>query len=183
MKERELGTMKELEIKYSVENFPVEKIEELGFKKMKESHQVDIYYVVNKVINGKRTYWRTRKDILKKEYSFDLHQIESEFATDEKEVKLIDEKSFILINDMLSIMDFPAICEIDKQRITFLNNNISIVLDNVKHLGNYVEIEIIGEDTPENRDALLDIAKKLSLDDKNRVSKKGYPDLFIEKKQ
>jgi adenylate cyclase class IV len=111
--------MKELEIKYEVENFQVEKIEELGFKKKKKSHQVDIYYIVNKVINGKITYWRTRKDILKKEYSFDLHQIESEFATDEKEIQLVDEKSFVDIKNMLSIMGFPVIREIDKQRIVF----------------------------------------------------------------
>jgi len=173
--------MKELEIKYEVKFFPIEKIEELGFKREKESHQVDIYYIVNKVINGKRTYWRTRQDILKEEYSFDLHQIESEFATDEKEIKLLDENSYIYINDMLSIVGFPVICEIDKQRIVFGKNDISIVLDKVKNLGNYVEIEIIGEDTQENHDILFDIAKKLSLDDENRVSKKGYPDLFIEK--
>jgi predicted adenylyl cyclase CyaB len=173
--------MNELEIKYKVEDFPIEKIGELGFKRKKENHQVDIYYIVNKIINGKRTYWRTRKDVLKKEYSFDLHQIESEFATAEKEVKLIDEKSFIDINNMLSIMGFHIICEIDKQRTVFEKNNILVVLDRVKHLGNYVEIEIIGEDTQGNRDVLFDIAKKLSLNDSDRVSKKGYPDLFIEK--
>ncbi|MDR1803960.1 MAG: CYTH domain-containing protein [Treponema sp.] len=173
--------MYELEIKYKVETFPLEKIEGLGFKKKKESHQIDIYYIVNKVIDGKRTYLRTRKDIIKKEYSFDLHQIKSEFATDEKEIPLMDEKYYIYINDILSIMKQPVICEIDKQRAIFEKNNISIVLDKVENLGNFVEIEIIGEDIQENQDLLFDIAKKLSLDDKNRVSKKGYPDLFIEK--
>jgi len=173
--------MSEIEVKYKIEYFPIEKIEILGFNKKKESRQIDFYQIVNKIIDGKRIYMRTRKDISKKEYSWDLHQVESEFATYEIETPLTDEQSFINTNDILSIIGFPVVCEIDKQRIVFEKDNVKIVLDNVKHLGNYLEIEIIGEDTQENRDILFNIANELSLRNETRVSKKGYPDLFLEK--
>jgi len=173
--------MSEIEIKFKVENFPTEKIEYLGFIKKKESHQVDFYQIVNKIIDGRRTYMRTRKDISKKEYSWDLHQIESEFSTNEIETSLTDEKSFVDTNTRLSIIGFPIVCEIDKQRTVFEKSNIKILLDSVKHLGKYVEIEIMGKDTQENRDILFNIANELSLDNESRVSKKGYPDLFLEK--
>jgi predicted adenylyl cyclase CyaB len=174
--------MSEIEVKYRVKDFSIETIEKLGFKRKKESHQLDTYYIVNEMINGKRTYLRNRKDFLKGEYSFDLHQIESEFATKETEIKLANEKSYNDVNTILSTLGFNIICEIDKQRLTFKKDNISIVFDTVKHLGCFLEIEILGEDSIENRDILFEIANKLSLRDEDRISKKGYPDLYIEKK-
>jgi adenylate cyclase class IV len=51
----------------------------------------------------------------------------------------------------------------------------------VKHLGNYIEIEIIGEDIPANHDILFDIAKRLSLEDKS--FKKGLPGFVYRKNQ
>ena len=54
----------ELEIKFKVNEFPFELIETLGFVKSKENHQIDRYFIVNKVLNEKRTYLRLRQDIL-----------------------------------------------------------------------------------------------------------------------
>lgn len=170
----------ELEIKYKVDSFPVIQIEQMGFQKKKESHQIDNYYIVNKTLGKKRTYLRTRKDIFKNEYSFDLHQIISDIATDETEITLNNENDYVSIGRILEVINYPLECTIDKKRQIYQKDNIKIILDNVVNLGYFIEIEIIGNETIEYNNLLFEMANALSLLPENRVTKKGYPDLFLE---
>lgn len=171
----------ELEVKYKVSQFPYEIIKDLGFVKNGESHQIDKYFIVDQNYASKRTYLRVRYDIRKNIFSFDLHQIVSKIATDEKEIVIYDIRDYENLIEMLKILGFPVVCEVDKKRTTFLLDGIKVVFDSVKDLGDFVEIEILGEDTEENRLLLLKMSQQLQLDKKNEIYGKGYPDMILEK--
>jgi adenylate cyclase class 2 len=169
----------ELEIKYKVKEFSVEFIETLGFIKSKKSHQIDRYFIVNETFNEKRTYLRLRQDVLKEKFSFDLHQIISDIATDEIEIALHSSDDFLKTERILDILGYPFVCEVNKYRIVYKKDNINLVLDKVENLGNFIEIEMIGNETQNNEDILLQVAQQLSLKDNDRVVKMGYPDLIL----
>jgi len=170
----------ELEVKYKVKEFPVELVETLGFVKSKESHQIDKYYIVNKVLKEKRTYLRLRQDVLKEKFSFDLHQIISDIAADETEIALRDSNDILKTEKILGTLGYPFVCEVNKYRIVYKKDNVNLVLDKVKNLGNFIEIEMVGEETEENENVLFKIAKQLSLEEIDRVVKKGYPDMILQ---
>lgn len=172
----------ELEIKYSVAFFPTEKIKELGFIKKGSTHQIDKYYIVDKLLQGKRTYLRVRNDLLTNVSSFDLHQIQSELATDEIEVELATEDKRQNMEHILDIMGYSILCIVDKMRDIYEKDNIKIVLDTVVGLGKFIEIEIIDNETLENRNKILEISDRLSLKNDMKVENKGYPDLLLESK-
>jgi len=169
----------ELEIKYKTLTFPFELIETLGFVKSKESHQIDRYYIVNKVLKEKRTYLRLRQDVLKGNFSFDLHQIISDIATDETEIALHSSNDIHKAEQILEILGYPFVCEVNKHRTVYKKDNIKLILDKVENLGNFIEIEIIGDENQETQGMLFQIAQQLSLEETNRVVKKGYPDLIL----
>ena len=169
----------ELELKYKIKEFPIELIETLGFKKSEESHQIDRYFIVDKILKGKRTYLRLRKDILEENFSFDLHQISSDIAADETEIALHSLNDIFDTEKILNILGYPFVCEVDKNRTVYEKDNIKLVLDIVKNIGNFIEIEMNGDETQENEKILFQAAKQLSLEEKDRVVKKGYPDLIL----
>lgn len=76
----------ELEIKLKLKRDITENIKSIGFKYIKETHQIDTYYIVNEYYQSKQTYLRIREDVINKTYSFDLHQIHSDIATKEYEI-------------------------------------------------------------------------------------------------
>jgi len=173
----------ELEVKYKVKEFPVKLIETLGFEKSKESHQIDRYFIVDKVLNKKRTYLRLRQDVLKENFSFDLHQIISDIAADETEIALHSLNDIFDTEKILNVLGYPFVCEVDKHRTVYKKDSIKLVFDIVKNLGNFIEIEMIGEETQENENILFQVAKQLSLEENDRVVKKGYPDLILKREK
>ena len=57
-----------------------------GFTEKGTSHQIDTYFIVNEIINGKEIYLRQRKDVTNNKYSFDFHEIISNLSTLETEI-------------------------------------------------------------------------------------------------
>jgi len=169
----------ELEIKYKVIDFPIDLIKSLGFVESKTSHQVDKYHLVNKTIDEKRTYLRLRNDIINNKYSFDFHQIISDIATEETEITLNSSNDIFKMEIILDKLGYPFICEIDKHRTIYKNGNIKLILDTVINLGNFIEIEMAGNNIKETHDVLFQLAQQLSLEEKNRILKKGYPDMIM----
>ena len=112
----------------------------------------------------------------------DLHQILSELATDEMEVELMTDDKRQNVERILDIIGYPILCIVDKMRDVYEKDNIKIILDTVKGLGKFIEIEIIDNETLENRNKILDISNSLSLNDEMKVENKGYPDLLLESK-
>ena len=150
---------------------------ELGFKEVKEKHQIDYYYAVNKVSeDGKRSYLRVRNDKLKNSWSIDLHKVISKLATEEIEVDTTE--------DIIKIVEYlggKIQCILNKKRKLFAKDNVKICIDEVKDLGFFVELELEGEESEAS--VLEGLASKLKLDMDRRIHSKGYPDLLISSKK
>lgn len=170
----------ELEVKYKLNCFPKQQIIQMGFVEKGTSHQIDKYYIVDKVLSEKRTYLRVREDVKQNEFSLDFHQIISELATDEIEVQIKTKEDCDKFDKIFFFLGYPYICTINKQRQIFEKDGIKIVFDIVQNLGDFIEIELIGNETEENTNKLLNIISALALNDADIISNKGYPDLMIE---
>jgi predicted adenylyl cyclase CyaB len=73
---------------------------------------------------------------------------------------------------------------IEKQREYWMCNNIEVALDNVKDLGYFIEAEAKGDfkDEKEAKQECINFLEKLGVKDvEKNYSKKGYPELFLEK--
>lgn len=82
---------------------------------------------------------------------------------------------------IIEILGFSLKCSVDKKREVFSKENFKIVIDDVKNLGNFIEIEMEDKPTKENESKLFTIANHLGLDKKDIISNVGYPDLLLNK--
>jgi adenylate cyclase class 2 len=109
----------------------------------------------------------------------DYHRVHSALETEEFELDIDNTDTALTI---LKQLGFEVDCIVDKNRIVYKKENIEVTIDTVKELGTFVELEIEGEKDDETEKRLLDLALKLGLEEANRVSNKGYPDLLKENK-
>src|SRR3989344_1026352 len=170
----------ELEAKYKAKDFEkvLKKVESLGFKLGKEKHQIDTYFIVDRENeDGTRDYLRVREDLKKNSVSFEFHKVLSDLETDETEISVENKEAIVKIMENLGL---NVVCVVDKDRKEYNKDNVTVVFDVVKDLGNFVEIEINAESTEENKNLVLSTAKELGLEEENRVTKKGYPNLLME---
>ena len=82
------------------------------------------------------------------------------------------------------MLDFSPIVSVNKTRRKGIYRNATIVIDHVKELGDYIEIEIISEDNlvEDNLVKLKEIAKELDLNETNLVNT-PYDELLYIKKE
>jgi adenylate cyclase class 2 len=156
------------------------KAESLGFSLKKKKRQIDTYFIVNKTMpDGTRHYLRIREDPSKETVSFDYHRVLSLLETDETEMVISDKDKLVKI---LGFLGYKIQCVVDKTREQYEKGKITLTFDNVPGLGDFVEVEIEGELNKENESLINKTIKDLCLNSKDRVKKKGYPDLLIEAK-
>lgn len=171
----------ELEAKFSYENLQevIEKAKSLGFKFEKKQKQIDTYFIMNETKeDGTRHYLRIREDIVKGKISLDYHRVLSLLETEETEMDINDKEKMTKI---LSLLGLRIKCIVDKERDKYSKEKIVLTFDKVSGLGNFVEIEINDELTEENEKLIKEVSESLGLTEENRVVKKGYPDLVMEK--
>lgn len=171
----------ELEIKFKANQDFSQFLIDKGFLEKKHKHQIDTYYIVDEVIDDKRSWLRLREDKESGKVSLDFHKLISEYATDETEVTILSEDSKKIKNIMKNL-GHNIKCVVDKDRRAFKYGNVEVTLDNVKGLGHFVEIEIIGEEKKENIAQLKAIAKAMGFNEEDRISD-GYPEMLIKKNQ
>lgn len=99
----------------------------------------------------------------------------------EFETEVKDEKSLRLI---LGSLDFKPLMVIEKERDYYVYmDEFEIVLDNVKELGNFVEIEVLrdfgGHEQTKRR--LMEFAEELGLD-VSAIAVRGYIEMMLRKK-
>ena len=153
------------------------KLVENSFKLDKIKHQIDTYFIINETQNdGTRNYLRVREDKKKNFISLDFHRVISLLETDETEVNVTDKDKIVKI---LNLLGKNIQCVVDKQREEYKKDEVVVTIDFVKDLGSFVEIEINGDLNSENEQKLMDTAKLLGLNEKQRVKKQGYPDLLL----
>jgi adenylate cyclase, class 2 len=171
----------ELEAKFACKNIPeaIGKAEVLGFKFEKKQKQIDTYFIMNETkADGTRHYLRIREDVMKNKISLDYHRVLSLLETEETEMEINDKEKMFKI---LSLLGLGVKCVVDKERHKYTNGKIILTFDTIKGLGNFVEIEINDDISKENESLIKKTSETLGLLEENRVIKKGYPDLLIEK--
>lgn len=150
-----------------------------GFTEKGTSHQIDTYFIVNEIINGKEVYLRQRKDVTNNKYSFDFHEIISNLSTLETEIET-SEKEYNKLNYIMLGLNYSVKAIVDKTRIKFDNDECKIVLDNITNLGTFIEIEVESEDENIALPILQKYQNILSLKNEDIVTGCGYPDLIIQ---
>ncbi len=169
----------EIEVKIKTDADIVPALIKNGYEKKNAKHQIDSYYIVAEDIKGQQSWLRIREDKINNKASFDFHQRVSDFACRETEVDISAlgaEKLAYMIN---TIMHIPK-CVVNKKRETYYKNGINVTIDNVLDLGNFVEVEIMGQDTLETQQRLVEVTQSLGLDISKKISH-GYPELLMNK--
>jgi predicted adenylyl cyclase CyaB len=95
----------------------------------------------------------------------------------EKQVTISDAKEF---EEMLKIMDYYEVMEINKTRRKGTYKEYEICLDEVETLGSFIEVEKISdEDGAKVHEELTTFLKSLGLQEENRVVY-GYDTLILQ---
>jgi adenylate cyclase class 2 len=148
------------------------------FDKKGEKHQIDTYFEPESGINFEGKYLRVREDLIKKTNSLDFHIARDDFATEEYETK-IDNPG--VAKRILEELKMKERCVVDKKRESFQKGNVTIEIDDVKGLGDFVEVEIISDDEENSQKEVMRILSEIGVNKEDVVSGAGYPDLIAEK--
>ncbi len=165
----------EIEYKYRikrVEDFD-DKLKKLNAKFVAELINIDIYFSVPDNPEGKK-YLRVRQS--NDGTTLEYHYVVADDLTEESEIEINDAQVAIEI-----LVNIGHVLEavVDKKRRKYLYQNSEIVIDTVKRLGVFIEIE-----SP-TKDELLEIEKTLGLKEEDRLLGCGYPDMIkkLDKKK
>jgi len=183
----------EIEIKVKIDNFDLLKKSLPGFGKLiKSIQQIDEYYTpCQRDFFAQKPHpveWlriRTNPDKIIFEYDRSIGKREDgsqNYAQEyETEVKQPDE-----MRKILEFLDFKKVTTVIKQREYWDCKNFEVVLDNVKDLGHFVEVEL-KEDCSDGligRRKCMEFLEKLGIKiTENDITKTGYPVLLMESKK
>lgn len=174
----------ENEVKYkiggNIEIIKRKLIDDLGFIFVKESNQEDYYFSPpHKNFAGtKKYYLRLRRDSKTNGAEFAYHIVRSNIRTDEWAIYVDD---FNVMLKILKFLNFKIDCVINKKRLSYKNNSINIVVDNIKNLGSFIEIEYCGKFSKDIKNKFEKIAAALSVKKEDCIKGMGYPDLLMQK--
>ena len=167
----------ENEVKYYIKNIAnIKKIlSSLDFIFIKKIYQEDYYFSPpHKNFAGtKKYYLRLRKSNNKNVFAY--HIVHNNLQTKETEVHI---KEFNNMLKILKLLNFNIDCIVKKERLVYKKENIEIVLDKIKNLGTFIEIEYCGKFTNKIKKQFNELIFALKLDKKNQVIGVGYPDLL-----
>jgi len=174
----------EIEIKAKVGDFKSikQKLVRMGVRRIKEVHQIDEYYSLYKrplckIKSGDIVRIRYNKN--EKSGRFEYHSTRSLFASDEYEVAVGD---VLMLKRIMKKMRARVEAVVEKQREYYRKGRLEIVLDSVKKLGKYVEVEIQGKDTLYNRQLIIKFLNKLGIDKKQFCPGQRYGTMISKKR-
>lgn len=161
------------------------RLKELGAVYKGRKHQIDHYFSPpHKSLIGRGLYFRLRYDKLSKKSRLEYHiaskgkkygkHSASAMSAKEYEIDISDYKTGLSI---LSLLEFKPEVVVDKIRDTYILKGVTIELDTVKRLGEFLEIEILNRNPETARRKILDIAKLLGIKEEN-ISEKNYFNLL-----
>jgi len=173
----------EIEIKAKVNDFkPIKnKLKKLGAKKVGLKHQIDSYYLPNarKFSRAGRRVLRTRYDKLSGKVRLESHFYFNQTTGLEHEVEMADIKT---LEKILADLKCKKMAVVEKKRESYHYQNMEIVLDEVKGLGKFMEVEIMGEDSTKNKRKIKDFYKKLGMSSKQFVLGPRYHGMILKRK-
>jgi len=173
----------EIEVKAKVKDFKKIKrqLKKLGAKKIKSQNQVDNYYLpfgcrFNK--KGRRLL-RTRYNKKTKKMRLEAHRYQDNLSGYEFETEISDKK---MMENILKELKFKKVVTVEKNRQTYKYKNINIVLDKVKNLGNFVEVELLGQANQENKNKVLKVIDDLNIPQKNIIWNLRYHAMLMKRR-
>jgi len=173
----------EIEIKAKVEDFTEikKRLKKIKARHVGQKSQVDYYYSLYHRPMGKKTgnVFRVRHDRISGEVRMEFHKPKNIFAAEEIELVVGDLKiAQRLLKEMKAKQEFI----IDKERDVYKKGKVEIVLDKIKGLGKFIEVEIEGRDTKNNRDELYKILNKLGVLENQIMLHERYHGMILKKK-
>jgi len=170
----------ETELKYRINNLIVikKKLFKLGFLYIKKIFQEDYYFSPphKTFARTKKYYLRLRRDNQKGIFAY--HIVRDNLQTKEWEVQI---DNFDTLLTILKFLDFKIDCVVRKDRLIYKKDNIKIMIDKVKNLGTFIEIEYCHKFTQKAKKEFISFINTLQLKEENLISGVGYPDLLMEK--
>ena len=160
------------------------KLKELEAEFIDKKHQIDTYLSPpHQSLIGKTIYLRVRHDKLsgkaRFEYDIGLKECGASLA-EEYEVEINDPETMLTI---LNKLDFVIDTVVDKKRLTYKLGNFTIVLDDVKELGRFMEIELLDTEYEEAEQKINQLYEKLGVPKQDIFTcQQNYFDMMIEKK-
>ena len=148
-----------------------EKLKLLGAVEEKEKHQIDEYYNhPAKDITKTNEYLRLRFAPNENTGVFAHHINIADGVNKEFEVGVSDVGVF---KEILKNLGFDLLGVIDKKRKTYSLDEFSITFDEVKDIGNFIEVEVDGEENEieEKRNSCLEMLEKIGVS-KDKLCKK-----------
>jgi len=146
-----------------------------------KTHQVDTYFSLYKRPYTKKrgSIVRLRRNVDTKKVILAFHTDKRYSETDECEIEVSDLKE---TQRMLKLMKARPEAVVDKVRQHFKLGRFLIVLDKVKGLGDYIEVELESKNYQDSIKKILDFYKKLGIDAKSNIRYPGYLQLTLAKK-
>ena len=163
----------EIERKFKINNYQEikQKVFDIGAELKNKSSNKDIYFKVPQEVENTK-YLRIRIKNNETSGTLAYHEVVSDLETKEWETNISDAG---ITSELIEKLGFEIDAIVDKARETFKMKNVEIVIDKVKNLGSFIEIEASNEKT------LEEIRKKLNIPESDVVSGCGYPDLLKKK--
>ncbi len=149
------------------------KLSELGAEPKKVKHQIDEYYN-HPSIDTRETneYIRLRYKPDGKDGVFAHHINVADGVNKEFEVEVSDVQTF---KQILNGLKFPLLGVIDKKRESYVLDEFTITLDDVKEVDNFIEVEVDGEEDEinEKKESCFQMLEKLGVP-REKVCKKVW---------
>lgn len=160
----------EIELKFTITD--LDKIEQillsLGAELKKEKHQVDIYFDhPDRNLVNTNEYLRVRTTDDKSEFDYHIARSQTQGFNEEFELEINDSNKLI---DIIKRLGFKQLGTIDKFRRQYLIEGSKICLDRVVGVGNFVEVEVQGDDETIGKNKCWQVAKQIGLTKKDQTS-------------
>lgn len=171
----------EIEIKAQCNNLAdvKKRLKKLKAKFKQKTHQIDTYYLTkpnSRYQFGPRL--RIRENLNSKKYFWEYHIPMGNYQAKENEVQIDNPK---MAKYILKKLGFECDVVIDKIREKYQLGDINIDLDQVKGLGNFIEVEIMDKNKASSLKRIRAMLTLLGIPPENYAQYRTYLDLMWEK--
>ena len=170
--------MMEIEIRAKAYEGIKNKLVDIGAEKKDEYNETDEYFRFEKD-DQRRLVIRLRRRDDKNLLTFKgSSRLKEDIAWQEWESEIKDSdslKSLMLANGLV------IVTTIKKFRTSYTFEDFEINIDNIKSLGNFVEVELISDNAEEAHQKIIEFMRKELSIGESDVVKKGYVQLMLEK--
>lgn len=173
----------EIEIKARIADLVLlrRKIIRQGARPIRRVHQVDYYYSLYKrpLNKTKGSIVRIRHTVDRGTVTFEYDTAKNAIAAEEVEVTVNDLPT---MQRLMRLMRAKLEVVVDKRREYFRSGKLEIVLDRVRGLGTFSEVEIQGKDSKANRQRIERFYQSVGVTRKDYVLGPKYNSMLLKQK-